>query len=87
MLPLDAKTIDLFLPCFRVCLSTKPALKLDTLLDLRGNRPILIHISDGKWNELYIIDILASKVRSFYNMNPGYIDIKEMQRLQLNRSA
>ena len=58
---LDASTVDLCLSVFPWALfrSTKSAVKLHTLLDLRGNIPTFIHVSDGKMHDVNVLDILA----------------------------
>jgi hypothetical protein len=73
---LDASTIDLCLSVFPWALfrSTKSAVKLHTLLDLRGNIPTFIHISDGKLHDVNVLDILIPEPGSFYIMDRGYLD-------------
>lgn len=73
---LDASTIDLCLSVFPWALfrSTKSAVKLHTLLDLRGNIPSFIHISDGKLHEVNVLDILIPEPGAFYIMDRGYLD-------------
>ena len=63
---LDASTIDLCLSVFPWALfrSTKSAVKLHTLLDLRGNIPAFIHISDGKLHDVNVLDILLPELQS-----------------------
>ena len=60
---LDATTIDLCLSLFPWApfRSTKAAVKLHTLLDLRGNIPAFIHITDGKTHEVNVLDMLPSR--------------------------
>ena len=73
---LDATTIDLCLSLFPwapFC-STKAAVKLHTLLDLRGNIPAFIHISDGKTHEVNVLDMLPVEAGAFYVMDRGYLD-------------
>src|SRR5690606_3433420 len=67
---LDATTIDLCLSVFPWARfqATKAAVKLHTLLDLRGNIPTFIHISDGKLNEVRILDQLIPEAGAFYVM-------------------
>ena len=55
-------------------LSTKAAIKLHTLLDLRGNIPSFIFISDGKMHDVNILDHLAPEAGAFYVMDRGYVD-------------
>jgi len=80
---LDATTIDLCLSVFPWApfRSTKAAVKMHTLLDLRGNIPSFIHISDGKWHEVNIFDMLVPEPGAFYVMDRGYIDFKQLHRL------
>ncbi len=80
---LDATTIDLCLSVFPWApfRSTKAAIKLHTLLDLRGNIPSFIHISDGKWHEVNLLDELIAEPGAFYVMDRGYIDFKRLSRL------
>ncbi len=80
---LDATTIDLCLSVFPWApfRSTKAAVKLHTLLDLRGNIPSFIHISDGKWHEVNVFDILVPEAGAFYIMDRGYIDFEQLHRL------
>ena len=67
---LDATTIDLCLPLFPWAhfRRTKGAIKLHTLLDLRGNIPSFIHISEGKLHEVNTLDIIPIEVGAFYIM-------------------
>jgi hypothetical protein len=73
---LDSTTIDLCLSLFDWALfrSTKAAIKLHTLLDLRGAIPAFIHISDGKMHDVSVLDILLFEAGSFYVMDRGYLD-------------
>ena len=80
---LDATTIDLCLSVFPWApfRSTKAAIKLHTLLDLRGNIPSFIRISDGKWHEVNVLDELIAEPGAFYVMDRGYIDFERLGRL------
>lgn len=73
---LDSTTIDLCLSMFDWApfRSTKAAIKLHTLLDLRGAIPAFIHISDGKVHDVNVLDILLVEAGSFYIMDRGYVD-------------
>ena len=73
---LDTTTIDLCLSVFPWARfrSTKAAVKMHTLLDLRGNIPTFIHISDGKMHEVNVLDILIPEAGSFYIMDRGFTD-------------
>src|SRR5210317_758546 len=77
---LDASTIDLCLSVFPWALfrSTKSAVKLHTLLDLRGNIPTFIHISDGKLHDVNVLDILIPEPGAFYVMDRGYLDFRRL---------
>lgn len=80
---LDASTIDLCLSVFPWALfrSTKSAVKLHTLLDLRGNIPTFIHISDGKLHDVNVLDILLPEPGAFYIMDRGYVDFERLYTL------
>jgi hypothetical protein len=79
---LDSTTIDLCLSVFAWApfRSTKAAIKLHTLLDLRGNIPSFIHISDGKWHDVNILDHLLPEPGAFYVMDRGYLDFARLHR-------
>jgi Domain of unknown function (DUF4372)/Transposase DDE domain len=80
---LDSTTIDLCLSMFPWApfRSTKAAVKLHTLLDLRGNIPSFIFISDGKLHDVNILDELLPEAGAFYVMDRGYIDFERLARL------
>jgi hypothetical protein len=80
---LDATTIDLCLSLFPWApfRTTKAAVKLHTLLDLRGNIPAFIHISDGKTHEVNVLDMLAFEAGAFYVMDRGYLDFGRLYAL------
>ena len=80
---LDASTIDLCLSVFPWApfRSTKAAIKLHTLLDLRGNIPTFLHISDGKLHDVNVLDLLVPEPGAFYIMDRGYIDFERLHRL------
>jgi hypothetical protein len=73
---LDTTTIDLCLSVFPWAhfRHAKAAVKMHTLLDLRGNIPTFIHISDGKMHEVNVLDILIPEAGSFYIMDRGFTD-------------
>jgi hypothetical protein len=77
---LDASTIDLCLSVFpwATFRRTKAAVKLHTLLDLRGNIPTFIHITDGKLHDVNVLDILIPEPGAFYIMDRGYVDFKRL---------
>ena len=80
---LDSTTIDLCLALFTWARfrQTKGAVKLHTLLDLRGSIPRFIHISDGKLHDVNILDPIAFEAGSFYIMDRGYIDFARLHGL------
>jgi IS4 transposase len=61
--------------------STKAAVKMHTLLDLRGNIPAFIHISDGKMGDVNVLDILPIEAGAFYVMDRGYLDFARLYKL------
>ena len=77
---LDSTTIDLCLSLFEWApfRSTKAAVKLHTLLDLRGAIPAFIHISDGKLHDVNVLDILPVEAGAFYVMDRGYLDFERL---------
>ncbi len=85
---LDASTIDLCLSLFPWAKfrKTKSAVKLHTLLDLRGNIPIFISITDGKVHDVNILDELIPEPGSFYIMDRGYLDFKRLYTLNQFRA-
>ena len=80
---LDSSTIDLCLSLFEWApfRSTKAAIKLHTLLDLRGAIPAFIHISDGKLHDVSVLDMLTFEVGAFYVMDRGYVDFARLYAL------
>jgi hypothetical protein len=79
---LDTTTIDLCLSVFPWApfRLAKAAVKLHTLLDLRGNIPTFIHISDGKMHEVNILDQLLPEPGAFYIMDRGFLDFERLYR-------
>jgi hypothetical protein len=77
---LDATTIDLCLSLFPWARfrETKGAVRLHTLLDLRGNIPSFIHISDGKLHEVNVLDIIPLETGAFYIMDRGFLDFSRL---------
>ena len=77
---LDSTTIDLCLSLFDWApfRSTKAAIKLHTLLDLRGAIPAFLHISSGKLHDVNVLDMLPVEAGSFYVMDRGYVDFKRL---------
>ena len=80
---LDATTIDLCLSMFPWApfRSTKAAVKLHTLLDLRGSIPTFIHISDGKLHDVNVLDLIIIEAGAFYIMDRGYLDFERLYAL------
>ena len=77
---LDSTTIDLCLSLFPWAhfRSTKAAVKMHTLLDLRGNIPSFIHISDGKLHDVHALDLLLPEAGAIYVMDRGYVDFARL---------
>jgi Domain of unknown function (DUF4372)/Transposase DDE domain len=80
---LDSSTIDLCLSLFDWApfRATKAAIKLHTLLDLRGCIPAFIHISDGKLHDVNVLDLLTFEPGAFYVMDRGYLDFARLYAL------
>ena len=80
---LDSSTIDLCLNLFPWARfrRTKSAVKLHTLLDLRGYIPAFIHISDGKLHDVNLLDQLVPEPGAFYVMDRAYLDFTRLYRL------
>ena len=73
---LDSTTIDLCLSLFPWARfrQHKAAVKMHTLLDLRGNIPTFIGITDGKVSDVTMLDEIVPEAGSFYVMDRGYVD-------------
>ena len=82
---LDSTTIDLCLSLFPWARfrSTKAAIKLHTLLDLRGPIPTMIAISDGKQADVNVLDEFIPEPGAFYVMDRGYVDFERLYRFEL----
>ncbi len=80
---LDSTTIDLCLTTFPWApfQRSKAAIKLHTLLDLRGPVPSFIHISDGRWHDVNVLDLLLPEPGAFYVMDRGYTDYSRLYAL------
>jgi hypothetical protein len=80
---LDATTIDLCLSMFpwAAFRTNKAAVKLHTLLDLRGAIPSFIHISEGTLHDVNVLDLLIPEAGAFYVMDRGYTDYSRLYRL------
>ena len=77
---LDSSTVDLCLSVFPWALfrSTKSGVKLHTLLDLRGNIPAFVHLSEAKLHDVNVLDLLIPEPGAFYVMDRGYVDFKRL---------
>ena len=82
---LDSSTIDLCLSLFPWARFRrhKAAVKMHTLLDLRGNIPTFIHITDGKVHDVNVLDLILPEAGAFYVMDRGYIDFERLYRFTL----
>ena len=80
---LDSTTIDLCLSVFPWARfrTTKGAVKMHTLLDLRGNIPSFIHVSDGKLHDVHALDLLLPEAGAIYVMDRGYVDFTRLYTL------
>ena len=76
----DSSTVDLCLSVFPWALfrSTKSGVKLHTLLDLRGNIPAFIHVSEAKLHDVNVLDLLVPEPGAFYIMDRGYVDFERL---------
>jgi Domain of unknown function (DUF4372)/Transposase DDE domain len=82
---LDSTTIDLCLSVFwwAPFRKKKAAIKLHTLLDLRGVIPTFIHITDGKVHDVNVLDVIPFEVAAIYVMDKGYIDFKRFYQIDI----
>lgn len=80
---LDTTTIDLSLKVFPWAhfQKTKAAVKMHTQIDLRGNIPSFIHVSDGKMHEVNVLDLMTPEAGSFTIMDRGFLDFARLYRL------
>ena len=80
---LDSTTIDLCLSVFPWApfRATKAAVKMHTLLDLRGAIPSFLHISDGKLHDVNVLDLLIPEAGAIYVMDRGYLDFERLHVL------
>ena len=76
----DSTTIDLCLSTFvwAKFRKTKAAVKMHTLLDLRGNLPTFIYITDGKVHDVNALDVIPFEKNAFYIMDRGYVDFERL---------
>ena len=79
---MDSTTIDLCLSLFPWAKfqTTKAAIKLHTLMDLRGNIPCFVHVSPAKMHDVNVLDRLLIEPAAFYVMDRGYIDFHRLRR-------
>ena len=77
---LDSSTVDLCLSVFpwAVFRSTKSGVKLHTLLDLRGNIPAFVHLSEAKLHDVNVLDLLVPEPGAFYVMDRAYVDFQRL---------
>ena len=82
---LDSTTLALCLSVFPWAhfRTTKAAVKMHTLLDLRGSIPSFIHVSDGKLHDVHALDLLTPEAGAIYVMDRGYVDFARLHRLHL----
>jgi transposase len=82
---LDSTTVDLCLALFPWARfrTRKGAVKMHTLLDLRGNIPVFVRITEGKTHDVHILDQLPIESGAFYVMDRGYVDFERLYRLTL----
>ncbi len=80
---LDSTTVDLCLSIFpwAAFRATKAAVKMHTLLDLRGSIPSFIHISDGRLHDVNVLDLLVPEAGATYVMDRAYIDFQRLYAL------
>lgn len=80
---LDSTTIDLCLTLFPWAhfRRHKAAIKLHTLIDLRGNIPCFVLITDGKTHDVNVLDVLPIEPGAFYVMDRGYLDFDRLHHL------
>ena len=84
----DSTTIDLCLNTFvwAKFRKTKGAVKMHTLLDLRGNLPTFIYITEGKVHDVNALDVLLFEENAFYIMDRGYVDFQRLFTIHQSRS-
>jgi len=84
----DSTTIDLCLSLFPWAKfrRRKAAVKLHTLIDLRGNIPCFIHISPGKLHDVNALDHLPLEAGAFYVMDRGYVDFQRLYRFETRKA-
>jgi hypothetical protein len=85
---LDSSTVDLCLEVFwwAKFRKTKAAIKLHTLLDVRMQVPVFVHITNGKVHDVNVMDILNYEVEAFYVMDRGYLDWARLYRIHTSHA-
>lgn len=85
---LDSTTIDLCLSIFPWAKfrKKKAAVKMHTMIDLRGNIPVFISITDGKVHDVNILDLIDFEPQAIYVMDKGYIDFKRLFEMEQNNA-
>ena len=85
---LDSTTVDLCLALFPWARfrEKKGAVKLHTLIDLHGNIPTFVHITNGLVHDVNVLDQLVLEAGAFYVMDRGYLDFERLYRLTLAAS-
>ena len=85
---LDATTIDLCLSVFwwAPFRKTKAAVKLHTMLDLRGDIPTFIQITDGKMHDVNILDEITFEPKAFYLMDKAYLDFERLFKINSSKA-
>lgn len=80
---LDASTIDLCLNVFKWAKfrKKKGAIKLHTVIDLQGNIPTFIHITDGKVHDVNVLDIMEIEAKAYYIVDKGYLDFERLYKI------
>lgn len=80
---LDASTIDLCLNVFKWAKfrKKKGAIKLHTVIDLQGNIPTFIHITDGKVHDVNVLDIMEIEAKAYYIVDRGYLDFERLYKI------
>lgn len=81
---LDSSTIDLCLAVFwwATFRKTKAAIKLHTLLDIRHQVPVFVHITTGSIHDVNVMDVLDYEALAFYVMDRGYVDWERLYRIE-----
>jgi transposase len=85
---LDSSTVDLCLEVFwwAKFRKTKAAIKLHTLLDVRMQVPVFVHITNGKVHDVNVMDILNYEAEAFYVMDRGYLDWARLYRIHTSHA-